>query len=55
MLVAMAEDDVTAAGGNSTTAGRRIAEMRDFFAFVATEMDGVLARWKARSRGSADE
>jgi hypothetical protein len=26
--------------------------MRDFFAFVATELDGVLARWKDRSRDS---
>jgi DNA-binding MarR family transcriptional regulator len=52
MLVAMADEGVIAAGGDSTTAGRRVAEMRDFFAFVATEMDGVLARWKARPRDS---
>jgi DNA-binding MarR family transcriptional regulator len=52
MLVAMAEEGVTAAGGDATTAGRRVAEMRDFFAFVATEMDGVLARWKERTRDS---
>jgi len=41
---------VGALGGTATTAGRRVADMRDFYAFVQGEMDGMLARWRTTRR-----
>ena len=46
-FAATADDGVRALGGPDTTAGSRVAEMREFFRFVAAEMDGLLDRWHA--------
>jgi DNA-binding transcriptional regulator GbsR (MarR family) len=36
-----------AALGTDTVAGRRIARMRDFFAFLQTELGDLLEKWRA--------
>lgn len=36
---------VEAVGGRDTDAGRRLAEMRDFYRFLIEELDGIMARW----------
>ena len=45
-VVAVSGEGVAALGADSA-AGRRIARMRDFFAFVQTELGDLLAKWKA--------
>ena len=45
--VVAVSDDGVAALGTDTEAGRRIARMRDFFAFVQTELGDLLAKWRA--------
>ena len=47
--VVAASGDGVAALGVDTVAGRRIARMRDFFAFVQTELGDLLAKWKAEN------
>jgi hypothetical protein len=56
LLISAADDALVPLGGTDTTAGERVAEMRDFFAFVRDEMPGLLARWEAsrQSAGSGD-
>ncbi len=49
-LADLTEEGVAAAGGPVTPAGARIAEMRDFYRFVADDVDGMLARWQAAKR-----
>lgn len=44
----MADAGVAALGGEQTRAGARLAEMRDFYAFIDGEMPGLLARWDAQ-------
>ncbi|WP_212839364.1 GbsR/MarR family transcriptional regulator [Catellatospora sp. IY07-71] len=41
-----AEGVITAAGGEGTAAGRRLADMRDFFLFVQDQVGSALARWQ---------
>jgi hypothetical protein len=41
-------EGVEALGGPTTSAGRRVAEMRDFFLFVRSELPALLDRWEAR-------
>lgn len=36
--------------GPDTEAGRRLAETRDFFDYLATEMPALVERWQARHR-----
>ena len=43
-----AADGVAAAGGETTVAGRRLADMRDFYAFIQEEMPALMARWQDR-------
>ena len=44
-FAAVADTGVSALGGAGTTAGARVARMRDFMLFVQDEMDGMLRRW----------
>jgi DNA-binding transcriptional regulator GbsR (MarR family) len=37
--------------GADSAAGRRLEETRSFFAFLDSEMDGLMARWRARRAG----
>jgi hypothetical protein len=43
----LADEGVRAVGGRRTPAGKRIAEMGDFYRFIDTELDGMLERWEA--------
>jgi hypothetical protein len=40
--------------GPRTSAGRRIAEIRDFFDFMGAELPGLLERWRAHRNGRPD-
>jgi DNA-binding transcriptional regulator GbsR (MarR family) len=51
--LAAALDDGLAAVPEASHAAERMAEMRDFFAFLGAEMPRVIARWRA-SRTMAD-
>jgi DNA-binding transcriptional regulator GbsR (MarR family) len=42
-----AADEGATAIGLDTPAGRRIAETRDFFAFMHAELPGLIGRWRA--------
>lgn len=44
------EQGVTAAGGGNTPAGRRLAEMRDFYIFVQDAMPEIMEKWAANKR-----
>ncbi|MDX6743898.1 MarR family transcriptional regulator [Actinocorallia sp. A-T 12471] len=46
-------DDGVAAAGPDTEAGRRLAEMRDFFVFLEAEMGGLVDKWR-RQRAAAE-
>jgi predicted transcriptional regulator len=46
-LIDLADLGVGAAGGEATTAGARLAEMRDFYAFVQERMPQLLDDWTA--------
>lgn len=41
-----AEGVIVAAGGADTVAGRRMADMRDFFLFVQEQVGSALERWQ---------
>lgn len=45
-----AADDGARAIGPDRPAGRRLAETRDFFAFMHAELPGLLQRWRERKR-----
>jgi hypothetical protein len=45
-IVSMADEAVGALGGDATPSGARVAELRDFYAFVRGELDGMLERWQ---------
>ena len=52
VLADLAGEGVEALGGRATPSGRRVAEMRDFFLFVQSDMPALLDRWEAvRRRG----
>jgi predicted transcriptional regulator len=44
-IAGMAAEGVEAVGGERTAAGARLAEMRDFFAFLETEIPALVERW----------
>lgn len=46
-------DGVEAVGGPSSRAGQRLQLSVDFLSFLATELEGVAARWEARRRAPA--
>ena len=41
-------DEGAAVLGRERPAGRRLAETRDFFAFMQAELPGLLQRWRER-------
>lgn len=45
----LAEEGVTALGGPESPAARRVADMRDFFAFMQGELSGLADKWQRRS------
>jgi len=47
MLASSAEEGVVLAGGPDTVAGARLANMRDFYAFVQDSLPEMLERWAA--------
>ena len=51
-LVQLADvvDDGVATVGPDTPAGRRLAEMRDFYRFIERDLESQLARWRATRR-----
>jgi len=56
LLISAADDAVVPLGGPDTPAGERVAEMRDFFAFVRGAMPGLLAQWEAsRQPGNSQQ
>jgi DNA-binding transcriptional ArsR family regulator len=54
-LADLARSGVVAAGGTGTSAGARLAGMRDFYDFVQAELPAMLERWSAlkATRGGA--
>jgi DNA-binding transcriptional regulator GbsR (MarR family) len=44
------EQGVEAAGGVTTVAGKRLADMRDFYAFVYENVPEILEKWAANKR-----
>ena len=53
LVVTAADDSLDALGGPETAAGERVAEMRDFFAFVRTRVPKLLDEWQeSRSSGA---
>jgi DNA-binding MarR family transcriptional regulator len=47
-LAAAADRGVEPLGGEKTRAGERVAEMRDFFLFCHSEIQGLVDRWRAQ-------
>jgi DNA-binding transcriptional regulator GbsR (MarR family) len=43
-----ADDAIGALGGEQTASGARVAEMRDFFAFMRDEAEDMMKRWHER-------
>jgi hypothetical protein len=54
VIVDIAGGGITAIGGEDSPSGARIADMRDFFAFMATDTGALLERWHA-TRATAEE
>ena len=48
----LSAEGVRALGGPGTRAGGRVAQMRDFFAFMTSEMETVLADWRAAKQST---
>ncbi|MCQ6244513.1 MarR family transcriptional regulator [Streptomyces malaysiensis] len=46
LMSEVAERGLAAAGGPSTLAGRRLAEMEDFYAFILRELPPLIDRWR---------
>jgi DNA-binding transcriptional regulator GbsR (MarR family) len=44
------QEGVLAVGDETTPAGARLADMRDFFLFVQDEMSGLIKRWEQARR-----
>ncbi len=49
-LADLAEEGLAAVGGGPSPAGRRLAEMRDFYRFMGDGVDGILGRWREVQR-----
>ncbi|MCW2887229.1 MAG: hypothetical protein QOE54_1240 [Streptosporangiaceae bacterium] len=50
ILVDIAAEGVPALGGEGSPSGARIAEMRDFFAFMQAEMTTMIEKWHETRR-----
>jgi DNA-binding transcriptional regulator GbsR (MarR family) len=44
-LIALCDDGIVAVGSEATSAGKKIAEMRDFLRFLEAELPRLLDRW----------
>jgi hypothetical protein len=51
----LATDGIAAVGGAQTAGARRLAEMRDFYAFMQREIPALLDRWRAERDGRGSE
>lgn len=49
-LMTRAADDGIATAGIDTAAGRRLAEMRDFYSYMLSEMPALIDRWHTQQR-----
>lgn len=47
-LVELSDQGVKALGGPATPAGERVAEMRDFYAFLLGELPALVEKWRRR-------
>src|SRR4029453_13024222 len=54
-LADVADAGVTAAGGPDTTAGARLANMRDFYRFTQESLPSILDEWAERKAQLAAE
>ncbi|MGK5518184.1 GbsR/MarR family transcriptional regulator [Micromonospora sp. URMC 107] len=52
-LMTRAADEGIATAGTETLAGRRLAEMRDFYSYMLGEMPALIERWHATRRPRA--
>ena len=50
----LATEGIAATGGPETAAARRLAEMRDFYAFMQREIPALLDRWRAERDAGRD-
>jgi len=50
VLADATEQGVVAAGGRRTPAGKRLADMRDFYLFVQDAMPEIMEKWKANKQ-----
>jgi DNA-binding transcriptional regulator GbsR (MarR family) len=48
LMTEAAEDGIKAAGPDSP-AGQRLADMRDFYAYMLSEMPALIERWRSRT------
>ena len=49
-LMTRAADEGIVTAGTDTAAGRRLAEMRDFYTYMLSEMPALIDRWHAQQR-----
>lgn len=54
ILVDMTSDGLTAIGDADSPSAARIAEMRDFFAFMKEELGGLLDKWEQRRQPTSE-
>jgi DNA-binding transcriptional regulator GbsR (MarR family) len=47
------QEGVLAVGDETSAAGARLADMRDFYLFVQDEMGGLMQRWEEKTRREA--
>ncbi|MEV0903123.1 MarR family transcriptional regulator [Actinoplanes sp. NPDC049802] len=52
-LMTEAADTGIEVAGQDTLAGRRLADMRDFYAYMLSEMPALIDRWSARRTGES--
>ena len=53
-LAELSAEGAEAAGGPSTPAGSRLAEMSEFYEFLQIEVTGLLDKWRAHGASSPD-
>jgi len=54
-LADLADDGAAALGGPATPSGARVAEMRDFFLFMQTELASLLDKWEETKAATGRE
>ena len=53
LVISAADEVLGSVGGPQSTAGERVSEMRDFFAFVRSRLPGLLDEWQAMRRSQS--